>query len=142
MAEIVEKELSDLILQAASEVYDNLGPGFPEMIYREAIVRELTERDIILQRQRRIVVNYKEKPIGEFVLDLVANGRIILELKADLAILPIHEQQALSYLKATGLPLAIVINFGAGSLQSGRVVNPKGTATLPPLEPQIRHILK
>lgn len=142
MAEIIEKELSDLIMQAASEVYDNLGPGFPEMIYREAMVRELIERDMILQRQRRIVVNYKEQPLGEFVLDLVANGRIILELKADSGILRVHEQQALSYLKATGLPLAIIINFGAESLQSSRVVNPKGKSTLPPLEHKIRQILK
>jgi GxxExxY protein len=142
VAEIIEKQLSDLILQAASEVYDNLGPGFPEMIYREAMVRELTERDMILQRQRRIVVSYKEEPLGEFVLDLVANGRIVLELKADSGILRIHEQQALSYLRATGLPLAIVINFGAESVQSSRVVNPKGKSTLPPLQPQIRQILK
>jgi GxxExxY protein len=142
VADVIEKELSDLILQAASEVYDNLGPGFPEMIYREATVRELIERNVVLQRQRRIVVNYKEKPLGEFVLDLVANGRIILELKAESGILPLHERQALSYLKATGLPLAIIINFGAESLQSGRVENSNGTATLPPLEPQIRQILK
>jgi GxxExxY protein len=142
VAEIVEKELSDLILQAASEVYHNLGPGFPEMIYREAMVRELTERNMILQRQRRIVVSYKEEPIGEFVLDLVANGRIILELKADSGILRVHEQQALSYLRATGLPLAIVINFGAESVQSSRVINSKGKSTLPPLEPKIRQILK
>src|SRR5688572_22540626 len=112
------------------------------MIYREATVRELIERNVVLQRQRRIVVNYKEKPLGEFVLDLVANGRIILELKAESGMLPLHERQALSYLKATGLPLALVINFGAESLQSGRVENSNGTATLPPLEPQIRQILK
>lgn len=142
MAEIIEKELSYLIMQAAFEVHNNLGPGFPEVIYEEAMVRELMARNVMLQRQRRIVVNYKEKPLGEFVLDLIANEKIILELKAVSEILRVHQQQALSYLKATGLPLVIVINFGAESVQSSRVVNTKGKSTLPPRAPRIRHILK
>lgn len=142
MVEIIEKELSYLIMQAAYEVYNNLGPGFPEKIYEEAMVRELIARNIVLQRQRKVVVNYKEKPLGEFVLDLIINDRIILELKAVSEILRAHEQQALSYLKATGFPLAIVINFGAESVQSSRIVNTKGKAALPPRLPRIRHILK
>lgn len=86
-------------------------------------------------------MNYKSEPFGEFILDLIVNEKIILELKAVSAIMKIHEQQALSYLKATGLQLAIVINFGADSVQSSRVVNTKGKAALP-RTPQLRHILK
>ncbi len=66
------------------------------------------------------------------------NQKIILELKAVQEILGIHEQQALSYLKATGLPLAIVINFGAESVQSSRVVNTKRK----PITPRLRQIIK
>jgi GxxExxY protein len=142
MAEIIEKELSYLIMQAAYEVHNNLGTGFPEKIYEEAMVRELKARKIALQRQKKVVVNYKGEPLGEFTLDLLANERIILELKAVSEILRVYEQQALSYLKATGFPLAIVINFGAESVQSSRVVNTKGKATLPMRAPQLRHILK
>ena len=138
MAEIIEKELSYLVMQAAYEVHNNLGPGFPESIYETAMIRELMARNLVLQRQKRIVVNYKGEPLGEFILDLTVNEKIILELKAISAIMKIHEQQALSYLKATGLQLAIVINFGSESVQSSRVVN----TNLPPRATQIRHILK
>jgi GxxExxY protein len=140
--EIIEKELSYLIMQAAFEVHNNLGPGFPEVLYEEAMVRELGARNIPFERQRRIVVSYKERPLGEFILDLIVNEKIILELKAVTEILRLHEQQALSYLKATGLPLAIVINFGAESVKSSRVANTKGKSTLPPREPRVRHVLK
>jgi GxxExxY protein len=61
--------------------------------------------------------------IGQHVLDGVVNRKVILEYKAVAAIAPIHEQQALSYLKATGLQLAIVINFGASRVECSRVVN-------------------
>src|SRR5687767_13126448 len=119
---IVEKELSYGIMQAAFEVHNQLGPGFMESIYEEAMVRGL--RQVMeIERQKRIVVVYKGEPIGEHVLDLVVNKRIILELKAVTEIARIHEQQALSYLKATGLPLAIVINFGSERVQSSRIAN-------------------
>ena len=142
MVDIIEKELSYLIMQAAYEVHNNLGPGFPEMLYEQAMVRELLSRKLTLQRQRKVVVNYKQEPLGEFILDLTVNERIILELKAVSSILKLHEQQAFSYLKATGLQLAIVINFGAESVQSSRVVNTKSKPAVSPRVPQIRQILK
>jgi GxxExxY protein len=83
-----------------------------------------------------VIVSYKGEPLGEFFLDNVVNGRVILELKAVSEIAPIHEQQALSYLKATGLELAIVINFGASRVQSSRVVNTKGKFTRLPHTPR------
>lgn len=130
MAEIaiIEKELSYLIMQAAFEVHNVLGPGFPEAIYEEAMNRELARRGVSLERQKHVQVFFKGESIGEFILDNVANGCVILEYKAVSEIARIHEQQALSYLKATGLELAIVINFGAERVQSSRVVNTKGKA--------------
>ena len=137
---IVEKELSYLIMQAAYEVHNALGPGFPESLYEEAMNRELTSRGVKLERQKKVLVNFKGEPLGEFVLDNVVNGLVILEYKAVSEIARIHEQQALSYLKATGLELAIVINFGAERVQSSRVVNTKGKAKLPPLFPSPRNL--
>lgn len=130
-SEIVEKELSYLIMQAAFEVHNHLGPGFPEAIYEEAMDRELASRAVATEKQKHVLVFYKEEPLGEFILDRVANGRVILEYKAVASILRLHEQQALSYLKATGLQLAIVINFGAERVQSSRVVYTKGKVRLP-----------
>ena len=130
--EIIVKDLSYAIMQAAFEVHNTLGPGFPEAIYDEAMARELAAQNIKIERQKKIVVRYKNHLIGEFFLDNVAEERVILEYKAVSEISRVHEQQALSYLKATGLPLAIVINFGAARVQSSRVVNTKERAALSP----------
>ena len=70
---IVEKELSYTIIQAAFEVHNTLGPGFPEKIYEEAMFRELSALGIEIERQKRGVVKYKGEPLGEFFLDNVAN---------------------------------------------------------------------
>jgi GxxExxY protein len=129
---IIEKELSYLIMQAAYEVHNTLGPGFPEKIYEEAMSRELTGRGVEIERQKRVIVYYKGEPLGEFFLDNVVNKRVILEYKALSEITRIHDQQALSYLKATSLELAIVINFGAERVQSSRVVYTKGKGKMPP----------
>jgi GxxExxY protein len=137
---IIEKELSYLIMQAAYEVHNELGPGFPETIYEEAMNRELTRRGIKLERQKEVPVCFKGEFIGKFFLDNVANGRVVLEYKAVSEIARIHKQQALSYLKATGLELAIVINFGGERVQSGRVINTKGKAKLPPDFPRPRNL--
>jgi GxxExxY protein len=95
--------------------------------------RELVVRGVEIERQKRVIVYYKGEPLGEFFLDNVANQRIILEYKAVGEIAHIHEQQALSYLKATGLELAIVINFGAERVQSSRVVYTKGKGKYRPV---------
>ena len=137
---IIEKELSYLIMQASFEVHNALGPGFPESLYEEAMNRELTRRGIELERQKKVMVYFKNEPLGTFVLDNIANGRVILEYKAVSEIARIHEQQALSYLKATGLELAIVINFGAERVQSSRIVNMIGKAKLPPRFPGTRNL--
>ena len=135
---IVEKDLSYLIMQAAYEVHNELGSGFPESLYEEAMTRALTSRGVQIEQQKKVIVYFKGEPIGEFFIDNTANGRAILEYKAVSEIARIHKQQALSYLKATGLELAIVINFGAERVQSSRVVNTKGKAKLPPRFPSPR----
>jgi GxxExxY protein len=128
-AEIIEKELSYKIVQAAYVVFNALGPGFPENFYEEAMAIELPQRGHKIERQKQIKVFFKEKQIGLHVLDLIVDEKIILELKAVAEILPVHKQQALSYLKATGLPLALIINFGAHRLQVERVVLTKQKGT-------------
>jgi len=120
--EIIEKELSYEIVQAAYEVFNALGPGFPEGFYEEAMTVELPRRGHGLERQKSVKVYFKDKQVGVHILDLIVDARVILELKAVAEIAPVHRQQALSYLKATGLPLALIINFGAHRLQVERVV--------------------
>ena len=125
MDDIVEKDLSYSIVKAAYEVFNGLGPGFAENIYEEAMILVLKKYGHIVEQQKRVDVYFQGENIGFHKLDLVINERVILELKAVSEIAAIHKQQALAYLKATGLQLAIVINFGASRLQVARVVNTK-----------------
>ena len=120
---IVQKELSYKIVNAAYEVHNQLGPGYLESIYESAMVLELEARGQKVDTQVRVPVYYREQKIGEHVLDVIVDNKVVLELKAVTEILPIHQQQALSYLKATGLELAIVINFGTSSVKYERVVD-------------------
>ncbi len=123
--EIIEKDLSFKIVEAAIEVHRQLGPGYAENLYEEALKIELRQRGYRVEQQKKIEVKYKNQAIGLHVLDIVVADRVILELKAVSDILPLHLQQALGYLKSTDFPLAIVINFGAERLQFHRVVRTK-----------------
>jgi GxxExxY protein len=111
--------LSHAVIGAAIEVHRELGPGFLESLYEEALCIELTERGIAFQRQYTISVGYKGHPIGEGRLDLLVDKRLIVELKAVESLLPIHSAQLLSYLKATGLGVGLLINFNVPVLAKG-----------------------
>ena len=120
---LVEGALSYAILNAAYEVHNRLGTGFTEIIYQKAMILELRSRDHKVEEGKRILVSYRDETIGEFFLDLVVDDKVILELKAVSEILPVHKQQALAYVRASDIPLAIVINFGGGSVTHSRVAN-------------------
>jgi len=122
MAEILYKQLSYVIIGAAMEVHSILGSGFLESVYQIALEKELRLRGIPFERKVKLPVSYKGDLIGEYEADLIVDGKIILELKSVSRITPAHESQAHHYLAATGLELAIVINFGETSLQSRRVI--------------------
>jgi GxxExxY protein len=122
MTKILFKELSYRIIGAAMEVHRILGPGFLEAVYQKALAHELTLRGIPFERQKELPVYYKGQLVGHYVADFVIDGQIILELKAVSALTKAHEAQAHDYLAATGLRLAIPLNFGAESLQQKRIV--------------------
>ena len=122
MAEILYKELSYAVVGAAMEVHRILGPGFLEEVYESALAHELALRRISFERQKRLPVCYKGELAGSYVADLVVDGQIVLELKAISRLTLIHEAQAHHYLAATGLRLAILLNFGSTSLQQKRIV--------------------
>ncbi len=122
MTEILYKELSYAIVGAAMEVHRLLGPGFLEAVYVAALIHELTLRGMRVEPKRRLPVTYKGVLIGDYEADLIVEDKIILEIKAVAGLHPKHEAQAHHYLTATGLRLAILINFGADSLETKRVV--------------------
>ncbi len=122
MAELLFKELSYAIIGAAMEVHSVLGPGFLENVYQGALVHECGLRGIPIEQKMKLPLTYKNVIVGVYEADLVVDGKIILELKAVEYIHDKHLAQAHHYLTATGLDLAIVINFGEDSLKSKRVV--------------------
>lgn len=121
--DVLYPELSYAILNAAYEVHNQLGPGFVEKLYEEALCLELETRQIPFQRQRLVEITYKNRVIGQHRLDLVVADSVILELKAVTAINDIFRQQVLSYLKATNLRLGILLNFGTSRVETERIVN-------------------
>jgi GxxExxY protein len=122
MTEILFKELSFAIIGAAMEVHRILGPGFLEAVYQAALEHELTLRGIPFEAPKHLAVTYKGRVVGDYIADIVVDGQIILELKAISALTKAHEAQVHNYLAATGLRLAILLNFGAKSLEQQRVV--------------------
>jgi GxxExxY protein len=111
--------LSHSVIGAAIEVHRVLGPGFLESVYEEALCIELKQRNISFVQQQVITVAYKGHPIGEGRLDVLVDNRLIIELKAVETLLPIHSAQLLSYLKATGYPIGLLINFNVPVLRQG-----------------------
>jgi GxxExxY protein len=96
-----------------------LGPGFLESIYEEALCVELTLRRIAFQRQVPVPIFYKGAAIGQGRLDLLVQGKLVVEIKTVESLAPIHSAQAISYLKATGHQLALLINFNSAVLKDG-----------------------
>lgn len=101
------------------EVHRKLGPGFLECVYEEATCIELAKNHIPFERQVKIAVTYDGKVIGEGRIDLLIDKKLILELKAVDALAPIHHMQALSYLRMTGLELALLANFNVAVMKNG-----------------------
>jgi GxxExxY protein len=122
MAEILYKELSFLIIGAAMEVHRILGSGYLEAVYQAALAHELSRRSIPFEQFKRLPVEYKGILAGDYIADFVVDGKIILQIKAVSEFHPKHEAQAINYLATTKLRLAILINFGAESLQYKRIV--------------------
>jgi GxxExxY protein len=126
-AEKIENLLSEQIINAAIEVHRTLGgPGLLESLYEDALYHELKLRNIPVQSQILVPVNYKGCSLREPMrLDLLVDNKVIIEVKATEKENPVHKAQILTYLRLTKLKLGLVINFGQGKLIDGlaRVVN-------------------
>jgi GxxExxY protein len=118
--------LTEKIIGAAMEVHKKLGPGLDESLYEAAMCIELELRGIGFQRQVQIDVEYKGVKIGNKRIDLIVEGKVLVELKAVEQLAPVHKAQVLTYLKLTGLKLGLLINFNVPVLKEGikRIINP------------------
>jgi len=120
---LIEEKLTGAVIAAATEVHRRLGPGFMESVYEEALKMELAKRGIAFESQRRIEVLYDGKAVGVHVLDLMVEGKIIVELKAVEVLQRVHYAQLRSYLRAAGLKVGLLPNFNSSMLAIKRIVN-------------------
>lgn len=123
--------LARAVLDAAFEVHRHLGPGWPESVYEQALCVELGLRGVAYVRQPAVTVSYKGQRVGEGRLDLLVDGKLIVEVKATEALAPVHTAQVLTYLKATGCDLGLLITFNVALLRRGirRLVRTATAAT-------------
>jgi len=117
---LLEKELTEKIIGAAIEVHKALGPGLLESAYQVCMEHESTLRNISFERLVELPLNYKGINLGVgYVIDLVYDKRVIVELKAVESVIPVHEAQLLTYMKLTGIRVGLLINFNVPVLKDG-----------------------
>jgi GxxExxY protein len=112
-------DLARQVIGAAIEVHRILGPGFLESVYEEALAIEFALRDIPFERQKPIVLVYKDKPVGDSRLDFLVGQELVVELKAIEIVHPIHPAKVIKYVRITGLDLGLIINFHVEQLKDG-----------------------
>jgi GxxExxY protein len=119
---LVEGELTEKILGAAFKVQNTLGVGFLEKVYENALSIELRKCGLAIESQKAFPVRYEGTVVGDYQADLVVAAKVIVECKAVTALDPIYEAQLLNYLKASGLQVGLLVNFGRSKLQYRRLV--------------------
>jgi GxxExxY protein len=119
---ILYKDLSYAVVGSAMKVHGELGFGFLEKVYENALMLMLKKNDIEAQQQVPIDVLFNEEVVGQYYADILVDGKIILEIKAVDKIIGGHVAQVINYLKATKLKLGIILNFNKESLEYKRVV--------------------
>jgi GxxExxY protein len=111
--------LTRRIIACAIEVHKRLGPGLLEKLYQEAMVVEMELNGLKVEKNVKIPVEYKGKPIGEYFIDILVENNVILELKSVERHDPIFEAQILSYMKLTGKRIGLLINFNSKMVKDG-----------------------
>lgn len=118
---LLHSDETDRIIAAGIEVHRALGPGFLEQIYEEALALELENRGIPFERQKAVRVRYLGHSVGLYRLDFAVNSKVVLEIKAVEVIHEVHLAVTLAYMKATNLPVGLIMNFAEPTLRVRRV---------------------
>jgi GxxExxY protein len=114
-------ELTREIIGSFYDVYNNLGYGFLERVYENALFLELTAKGMQVEQQKPIQVIYHQQVIGEYFADLVVNSKVIVEIKVAKMLAQEHEAQLLNYLKATCFEVGLLLNFGPQAQRKRKV---------------------
>jgi GxxExxY protein len=112
-------EISEKVIGCAIEVHRHLGPGLLESVYEAALAIELGSAGLMVERQKALAVSYKGHPVGEFRIDMLVEGAMVVELKSVERMEPVFSAQLLSYLKLGGYRLGLLINFNSRMVKDG-----------------------
>lgn len=116
------KDLTEKIIRASMNVHNILGFGFMEKVYENSLMFELELSGLKAVQQHSIIIHYKGKIVGDYIADIVAEDKVILELKSIERLDKIHEVQLVNYLKAVNMEVGLLINFGKEELEFKRKV--------------------
>jgi len=116
------KDLTEQIIGCAYRVYNRMGFGFLESVYEKCLLIELRKLGLEAKAQQPIIVHYEAEAVGEFVADVLVEDTVIVELKSVRTLTTAHEVQLVNYLKATGKPVGLLLNFGVNSVEVRRRV--------------------
>ncbi len=108
----LHSDITEEIIGAFYKVYNTLGYGFLEKVYEKSLLIELRNMGHNVEAQRKIEVYYEQNLVGEYYADLIVNEKVIVELKAANGLVEAHQAQLLNYLKATGIEVGLLLNFG------------------------------
>ena len=106
------KELTAKIIECVYKVHNTLGFGFLEAIYQNALLIELLKSGLQTEKEKKIQVHYDNQLVGDYMADIIVEDKVILELKSVKELHPAHSAQLVNYLKATGIEVGLLINFG------------------------------
>ncbi|TAL36706.1 MAG: GxxExxY protein [Spirochaetes bacterium] len=115
------EEISKMVIGCSFEVINELGVGFLESVYEHALFLTLKEKGLSVKKQFPIKVMFRDHCVGEYYSDLLIEDKVIVELKAIKKLLPEHQAQIINYLKATGIEVGLLINFGNSRLEYRRL---------------------
>lgn len=127
---LIEEGVTETVIKAFYSVYNELGSGFLEQVYENAMAHCLREAGLDVWQQTAVDVYFRNHRVGEYRADLMIPGRLLIEVKVATAISPAHEAQLLNYLKATGIPVGLLLNFGPHPQVKRRVHSNKKSALI------------
>ena len=123
MTELKHHHITEKIIGAAYKVHNTLGSGFLEKVYQNSLAIELKSLDFIVDVEKPIKVYYNGEVVGNYIADITVDDKVILEIKAIKELADIHEVQLVNYLKATGIEVGLLINFGTSVQVKRRVMD-------------------
>jgi GxxExxY protein len=115
--------ITEKVIGCAYRVANELGPGFLEKVYENALAHELKKAGVAVEQQRRVMILYDGVVVGDYVADLLVEEVVLVELKAAKALDEVHLAQCLNYLRGASLRIGLLINFGTARIEVKRVVN-------------------